>query len=371
MATLEEILHGDAHLQENRPKGSQQWAEGQNRTEKPVQQVAKTAETQSAEQVEQAPQEGFYEWFHKKSSPYKELTPEEEEKQKRKEKRDKIFAAIGDGISALSNLYFTTQGAPSMYDGKNTMSERAKVRYDKLKKEREQQRAAYYNGLVNARRMDEAVRRDQRDWKRQLQLDAERREREQREDKWRREQADIAQRRYDAEVAYKKERDKAADEFRNRQYNEGIRRANKAQEWAETVHNDNVKLREGANTKRLRGKELAFADGQGNKVVIYENVWKPSMQLLFDVLQQELAPADEKERKSWDRKMKKLDTAQKKEDFVKQNWTKSPRVKEQMLKLSEIDPSTMVSELASGQDDDFSQYEVNGGEEDFSQYEVK
>ena len=44
------------------------------------------------------------------------LTPEELKKKKRRERLGKIFDAVGDGVSALSNLYFATKGAPDSYD---------------------------------------------------------------------------------------------------------------------------------------------------------------------------------------------------------------------------------------------------------------
>ena len=62
------------------------------------------------------------------------------EKEKKKQKREKIFAAISDGISALSNLYFTTQYAPNMYTGKNTQSQATRERWEKLIKERKEDR---------------------------------------------------------------------------------------------------------------------------------------------------------------------------------------------------------------------------------------
>ncbi len=93
-----------------------------------------------------------YEDLYKALNPYKQPTPEEVEKEKKKQKRNQLFAAIGDGIQALSNLYFTTQYAPSMYDGKNTASERLRVRYDKLQKERQNNAYAYINGLIGAKK---------------------------------------------------------------------------------------------------------------------------------------------------------------------------------------------------------------------------
>lgn len=65
-------------------------------------------------------------------------TEEERKKRERKEKSKKIIAAVGDGLMALSNLYFTTRGAPNMYDNK-TMSQQTplQAQLDKLKAERE------------------------------------------------------------------------------------------------------------------------------------------------------------------------------------------------------------------------------------------
>lgn len=69
---------------------------------------------------------------------YKPETEEERKKRERKERSKKIIAAVGDGLMALSNLYFTTRGAPNMYDHK-TMSQQTPLQthLDKLKAERE------------------------------------------------------------------------------------------------------------------------------------------------------------------------------------------------------------------------------------------
>lgn len=65
-------------------------------------------------------------------------TEEERKKRERREKSKKIIAAVGDGLMALSDLYFTTRGAPNMYDHK-TMSQQTplQAQLDKLKAERE------------------------------------------------------------------------------------------------------------------------------------------------------------------------------------------------------------------------------------------
>ena len=49
-------------------------------------------------------------------------TKEELEKERRRRRTEGIIASIADGASAISNLITTTQYAPDMYDGNNTMT---------------------------------------------------------------------------------------------------------------------------------------------------------------------------------------------------------------------------------------------------------
>ena len=88
--------------------------------------------------------------------PYKEPTKEQLEKERKKEKRERLFAAIGDGISALSNLFFTTQYAPNMYDpNKETNSEKVENYWTKLRDEREANRRRYVDGYLKAKQADD------------------------------------------------------------------------------------------------------------------------------------------------------------------------------------------------------------------------
>ena len=74
----------------------------------------------------------------------------------------------------------------------------------------------------------------------------------------------------------------------------------------------------------VRGKQLGFSDGDGNQVAIYENVWKGSMQQVFDAM---IADGVEKGDLSDTRYKTKINkmSARDKDDFVKQNWHKSPQ----------------------------------------------
>lgn len=98
-------------------------------------------------------------------NPYTPPTPEEVEAERKKEKRQKLFAALGDGISALSNLYFTTKGAPSMYDGKQTQSQQVNDRWEKLRQERQANLKEYTEGLMKAQQLDDARWDADQTWK--------------------------------------------------------------------------------------------------------------------------------------------------------------------------------------------------------------
>lgn len=117
------------------------------------------------------PKRMSYEEMFKMLNPYQPPTKEELEKERKKQKREQIFAAIGDGISALSNLYFTTQYAPNMYTGVNNASKRTRERWDKLTADRNANMTAYINGLMRARQADDAYNDNERAWARQIGLD--------------------------------------------------------------------------------------------------------------------------------------------------------------------------------------------------------
>lgn len=88
-------------------------------------------------------------------NPRAEMTPEEQEKEKKRDRSRRIISAIGDGISALSNLYFTTQGAPNTYTGQNTLSAAYQRRHDTLNRRRNAERDKWMAGYLNALQMDD------------------------------------------------------------------------------------------------------------------------------------------------------------------------------------------------------------------------
>lgn len=81
-----------------------------------------------------------------------EGTPEEQEKRRRREKSRKSIAAIGDAISAASNLISTTHYAPAAKQ--TSLSARMQAYYDKLREDREKRRDVYNNAYIRAMEKD-------------------------------------------------------------------------------------------------------------------------------------------------------------------------------------------------------------------------
>lgn len=73
---------------------------------------------------------------------------ESEEDKKKREKTERarrIISAVGDGLNALSNLYFTTQYAPSSYNPENSLTKSTLASIEKAKKDREENETKYYS----------------------------------------------------------------------------------------------------------------------------------------------------------------------------------------------------------------------------------
>lgn len=119
-------------------------------------------------------------------------TPEEKAKREKNEKWEKIFSAIGDGVSAMAGLYFAGQTGISNYSKENSMSAKTKARWDKLNADRLANARAYGDAYMRLKSM-----RDQdRHWREQM--------------KMQQEQAKQQQANWQATFDYNKEKDQKA-----------------------------------------------------------------------------------------------------------------------------------------------------------------
>lgn len=180
-----------------------------------------------------------------KLNPYQPPTQEELANERKKEKREKVFSAISDGISALSNLYFTTKYAPNMYRHENSQSAKTENKWEKLRANRDAQQNAYIKNLMAARQADDERKDKDRNWMRQLGIDL------------------YNQKKDATEVQYKKDRDNVKDDQwqkdhdqRGSQFAQGMEYKGKVLAETERAH----KANEG-----LKGAQIAEA-GRHNRV---------------------------------------------------------------------------------------------------------
>ncbi|MBF1559024.1 MAG: hypothetical protein HXO13_06650 [Prevotella salivae] len=180
-----------------------------------------------------------------KLNPYQPPTQEELENERKKEKREKVFSAISDGISALSNLYFTTKYAPNMYRHENSQSAKTENKWEKLRANRDAQQNAYIRNLMAARQADDERKDKDRNWMRQLGIDMYNQEKDA------------------AEFQYKKDRDATKDDQWKQDYDQRDRHFTKTIEHKEKVLEEDIRSHK-AN-ERLQGAKVAET-GRHNRV---------------------------------------------------------------------------------------------------------
>ncbi len=113
-------------------------------------------------------------------SPYAPPSQEELKNERKREKREKLWSAIGDGLAAVTDLAFAGSTGMSNYDQKNSMSARTEARWDKLRKEREDNSQRWLALYMNARAHDDQADRWKKDFEYRAQKEKERAEEESR-----------------------------------------------------------------------------------------------------------------------------------------------------------------------------------------------
>ena len=97
---------------------------------------------------------------------YKMLNPEQEEMAEQKERREKKertkarIAAIGDGLRALSNIYFATKGAKVVHNPESDITNVVNKRKEYMDAQREKNRAVWLTGYQKAMALDEEARKN-------------------------------------------------------------------------------------------------------------------------------------------------------------------------------------------------------------------
>lgn len=94
--------------------------------------------------------------LEKRMAEYKPLSEEELKKLRRRQKVEGIISGISDAAQSVANLIFTHHYAPNMYNPKESMSAKAKERFDKEKAQREADADKFLNYALTIGKLKDA-----------------------------------------------------------------------------------------------------------------------------------------------------------------------------------------------------------------------
>lgn len=135
---------------------NQQTAEGMLNgsipTDKPSVPIVKKEEP-----VEQPKQLSYVDIYNILNPVHRE-TPEQKANREKKERTKARIAALGDGLRALSNIYFSTKGAKVIHNPESDMTKVVNKRKEYMDAQREKNRAAWLAGYQRAMALDEEAK---------------------------------------------------------------------------------------------------------------------------------------------------------------------------------------------------------------------
>lgn len=144
----------DAHEQAARM--NQQTAEGMLNgsipTDKPSVPIVKKDEQKPQ------PKQLSYADMYKMLNPEREETAEQKANREKKERTKARIAALGDGLRALSNIYFSTKGAKVVHNPESDMTKVVNKRKEYMDAQREKNRSAWLAGYQRAMALDEKAK---------------------------------------------------------------------------------------------------------------------------------------------------------------------------------------------------------------------
>lgn len=300
-------------------------------TEQIKQAVESTTPTTTAPTAESDPY-AFFDNYIKSKQP----TPEELEAERKRERRKAIFNAIGDGVSSLANLYFTTKGAPNSYNPADNMTRKQLERYERLKAERKADEDKWLNAQMRLAQL-----RDTANWRKQQRADQQARYKAA-DEQWKANQERLA-------AAAAADADRWEREFKHKQdeaeKNRGIRQAeidarnaHNAATLAETrrYHDQVAEARQSNKDSKDR---YPFPDGNGGSFSIHKNVIANFKGEIFDAIKQDLAESSEYGIEAPMTDLMKDMTDAQVLQYIEMNGYKSPRAVKVMERLQYIEPN--------------------------------
>lgn len=334
------------------------------RNVQPVATVTKKEDNATDTKKVEAPKPTNLTELYLQLNPYRPQTEEQIAQREKKEKRDRMIAALGDGIAALSNLFAVHQGAANAYNPETSLSASVRKQQERLKAEREVKDADWRSAMMKYRASDIANEKEERSWRRILGLDERDEKRYNEELEMKREAVERNEKRYADEMAIKR----AAIERDEKRYGDKMamekRKMDQAQSNFEKTHDLQVKTQQDAKelkqaaidatkAKILRGKEVLLANntGAGGNLKIYESIWRGAVPQAYNILSEANKTA-KAEGKRTGVILKPNASYNEMENAVKQYWLKFPEVKEYLEHLATLDPATFTTEDEGEEDNE-------------------
>lgn len=106
------------------------------------------------------PKQLSYADMYKILNPELNETAEQRANREKKERTKARIAALGDGLRALSNIYFSTKGAKVVHNPESDMTKVVNKRKEYMDAQREKNRAAWLAGYQRAMALDEEARKN-------------------------------------------------------------------------------------------------------------------------------------------------------------------------------------------------------------------
>ena len=112
------------------------------------------------EESKPQPKKLSYADMYKMLNPEHQETAEQRANREKKERTKARIAALGDGLRALSNIYFATKGAKVVHNPESDMTKAVNKRKAYMDEQREKNRASWLAGYQRALALDEEARKN-------------------------------------------------------------------------------------------------------------------------------------------------------------------------------------------------------------------
>lgn len=154
----QEQLTPPENAHEQAARMNQQTAEGMLNgsipTDKPSVPIVKK------EEQKPQPKQLSYADMYKMLNPEREETAEQKANREKKERTKARIAATGDGLRALANIFFATNGAKVVHNPESDMTKVVNKRKEYMDAQREKNRASWLAGYQRAMALDEEARKN-------------------------------------------------------------------------------------------------------------------------------------------------------------------------------------------------------------------